>query len=117
MDHQTQVAIDAGMLSMLVQLVMMCPKSSIQRRQAWALSYMTMGPWLMAQLIPRVHSEVLEPLDNLLTIQDTKIVVILNTTWQRRFLRRQNYFLIELNRMDTLDVYNFGRIIKLARPL
>lgn len=42
-DHQTQVAIDAGMLSVLPQLLMH-PKSSIQKEAAWALSNVAAGP-------------------------------------------------------------------------
>ncbi|XP_045727817.1 importin subunit alpha-8-like [Mirounga angustirostris] len=42
-DHQTQVAIDAGMLPVLPQL-RMHPKSSIQREAAWALSNVAAGP-------------------------------------------------------------------------
>lgn len=42
-DHQTQVAIDAGMLSVLPQLLMH-PKASIQKEAAWALSNVAAGP-------------------------------------------------------------------------
>ncbi|KAF3829755.1 hypothetical protein GH733_001706 [Mirounga leonina] len=63
-----------------------------------------MGPWLVAQLIQCVHSGVLETLDNLLTVQDTKIfVIILDTTWQRSFTRRKTCLLKEVSRMDRLD--------------
>lgn len=42
-DHQTQVAIDAGILNVLPQLLMH-PKSSIQKEAAWALSNVAAGP-------------------------------------------------------------------------
>lgn len=42
-DHQTQVAIDAGMLNVLPQLLTH-PKSSIQKEAAWALSNVAAGP-------------------------------------------------------------------------
>ncbi|KAK2508993.1 hypothetical protein MC885_012494 [Smutsia gigantea] len=116
-DHQTQVAIDAGMLRVLPQLLAH-PKPSIQKEAAWALSNVAAGPcqhiqqliacgllpplvallqngefkvqkeavWAVAnfttgstmdQLIQLIHSGVLEPLVNLLPIQDTRIVIII----------------------------------------
>lgn len=42
-DHQTQVAIDAGVLGVLPQLLMH-PKSFIQKEAAWALSNVAAGP-------------------------------------------------------------------------
>lgn len=42
-DQQTQVAIDAGMLNVLPQLLMH-PKSFIQKEAAWALSNVAAGP-------------------------------------------------------------------------
>lgn len=42
-DHHTQLAIDAGMLKVLPQLLKH-PKSSIQREAAWALSNVAAGP-------------------------------------------------------------------------
>lgn len=116
MDHQTQVAIDAGMLRVLLHSGL-CPKSSIQSRQVWVLRYVAVGPWLVAQLIQLVYYAILEPLDNLITFQDTKIVIILNIMWQRSFLRRKTCLLVEFSRMDRLDVYNFMKIIILARLL
>lgn len=80
MDHQTQGATDTGMMSVLLEMVMACCKSSIQRRQAWALNCVAKRPWLLTQLIRQVHSRVLEPLDNLLTVQDSKIVTIILDT-------------------------------------
>lgn len=42
-DHQTQLAIEAGILSVLPQLLLY-PKSSIQKEAAWTLSNVAAGP-------------------------------------------------------------------------
>lgn len=118
MDCQTQVAIDAGILSMLPQLLLHS-RSSVQKEATWAPRNMAAGHpqhlqkliacnilspmvallkngdfkvhkevvWTVAnfrtggtmdQLIQLVHSGVLEPLVNPLTIPDIKFVIILD---------------------------------------
>lgn len=42
-DHQTQLAIDAGILRVLPRLLLY-PKSSIQKEAAWTLSNVAAGP-------------------------------------------------------------------------
>lgn len=62
-DKQTEVAIDAGVLSVLPQLLRH-PKPSVQREAAWALSNISAGPALQIQQL--ITCGLLPPLVELL---------------------------------------------------